>query len=447
MGFFDRFTSSKPTPVPASSAPAPAAAASPVAGGVMPRLAEARAKLEGKDLPAAMAIYEDVLASAGARPDVLVTISGDLGVHGHMAPLIELIAPRYDAEKHGPATGMNLLQAYLVARQPESAQHVLDLLFALNRPDLEERLLGFSNALAEVMAGQEHELAYETPAATKVSLSTISKPMWFYGLEEVAPALLPERGSPPRRVAFTQLSLPGLADFAERQTKPEDETGRFCRGVALWLSESFHCSEGYDPVAAVAVTDKGHYAILPFDWSAENLRELAEGNKSGFHYIVTGSLRVKNADYELGLRIWEVKKFRQLKAFAYRWTPATADETLRQMHEQLRAYMEWKAPTSGLPYVAPASPAAHVQALGSSLTLFLGEKNVLSAEQLPADATVLLAGARANPDDPRAQLALVNGVRRLQARGAAVAAEAVAHARDWLASPAAASAGVAGLTV
>ena len=59
-------------------------------------------KLEAKDLPGAMAIYEEVLASAGARADVLVTISGDLGVHGHMAPLIELIAPRYDAEKHGP---------------------------------------------------------------------------------------------------------------------------------------------------------------------------------------------------------------------------------------------------------------------------------------------------------------------------------------------------------
>jgi hypothetical protein len=88
MGFFDRFNSKKTTPTSTSSIPgASTADPSPAAnsgGGVIPRLAEARAKLEAKDLPGALAIYEDVLATAGERADVLVTISGDLGSNGHV---------------------------------------------------------------------------------------------------------------------------------------------------------------------------------------------------------------------------------------------------------------------------------------------------------------------------------------------------------------------------
>src|SRR5206468_1467365 len=98
MGFFDRFSSRKPEPVAAQPAPAEPVGETTVAasgaGAVKPRLAAAREKIESKDLAGAMSIYEDVLASAGDRPDVLVAISGDLGSHGHLAEIIELIAPR-----------------------------------------------------------------------------------------------------------------------------------------------------------------------------------------------------------------------------------------------------------------------------------------------------------------------------------------------------------------
>src|SRR5207302_1892104 len=51
MGFFS--SSDKPQPN------------QPASGGVTPRLAEAKAKLEARDVPAAVAIYQEVLASAG----------------------------------------------------------------------------------------------------------------------------------------------------------------------------------------------------------------------------------------------------------------------------------------------------------------------------------------------------------------------------------------------
>ena len=447
MGFFDRFNSKKLAPAPL---PAPPASIEPVklavAGGVMPQLVAARAKLDAKDLAGAVAIYESVLAEAGDRTDVLVTISGDLGVCGELRTIIELVAPRYDAQKHGPAAGLNLLQAYLALRDAEAAQHVLDVLFTIDRPELHDRLLGFSNAIAELI-NAEDEAVFVQPEAAQVSMVSISKPIWFYGLEEIAPQLLPTKAGRLRRVAFAQLAVPGMAEVMQASAQPEDEQGRLARAIPLWLAETFSFSGGYVAATAVALKGTLHYALLPVEWSVENVRQLSETSAGGLDYVVTGALRNRSGDYELSLRLWEVKKFRELKAFSARWTPASVDEALRQLQEQLRGYMEWSAlpDGQGLAYKPPAEPLACLHALGASLSLFLGEKEMLPAAHLPQESAAFLRAARAMPDDVRAQLALVTGLRRMKNLGLAAEPESLEHARAWLATDAARSAGVAAI--
>jgi hypothetical protein len=449
MGFFDRSSSDKPAPTSGQAS----------AGGALPRLAEAKAKLDAREVPAAVAIYTEVLASAGARPDVLVAISGELGVRGHVRELIELVSPHYDAGRHGPATGLNLLQAYLAVRNLEAAQHVLDILFALNRPDLEERLYGFSNVIAELMAG--HEAAAPTAAeiagneggaaaaAAKISLASISKPIWFYGLETAAPHLLAAPAGKLRQVAFGQCTLPGQTDALTRAKQPEDELGRFCRGLPLWFAETFAASAGYNTISIVGVSSHKHHMLFPAEWSAENIREVNESGGKGLDYVVTFSLRNKNDDFELVARIWEVKKFRELKQFTTRWTPASADTVLKQFHEQLRLYMEWSALPAGegLAYTAPAVPTAHIQSLGATLTQFFGEKGVLAPEQVAAGTELQLRDAQANPDDPRAQLTLISGLLRQKAAGVEPDPAALAHAHAWLATDKAQQADMAALLI
>lgn len=447
MGFFDRLANGKPlSNNPGGEKPA-------IAGGIMPLLAEARTKLDAKDLLGAVAIYEHVLAAASARPDVLVTISGDLGVHGHVKELIELVAPHYDAAKHGPATGLNLLQAFLVTRNIEPAQHLLDILFSLQRPELEERLFGFSNALADLMAGSvpvddvaaAAAASGEIPEMIKVSLASISKPIWFYGLEAITPPLLPRKEGKLRRVAFAQCALPGIKNAEELSAQPEDAMGRLTRGLPLWFAETFTFGAGYDPIAAIGASNQKKYAVFGAEWTAENIRQLIDSSKEVIDYVVTGALRNRNEDIELIMRIWEVKKFRELKQFSTRWTPATADEALRLFHEQLRLYMEWTPlpAGNGLAYAAPASPYAYVQALGASLTLFLGEKGVLAAEQMNPVAADFLPAAQ----DTGGHLTLLTALQRLQSRGVAVDETALTHIRTWLASDEAKTAGVAGISL
>jgi hypothetical protein len=413
MGLFDRFAGKTPDPKPAPEN-TPAEATPAAAGGVMPRLVTAREKIEAKDLPAALAIYEEVLAVAGDRADVLVTISADLGINGHVREIVELVAPRYDAERHGPATGLNVLQAYLALRNTDAAQHVLDILFGLNRPELEERLHGFSNAIAEMILADQADpvIPGGTAEPAKINLVTISRPIWSYGLEAVT-GLLPPKDGRARRVAFAQLALPGLPDHQAREKTPEEEMGRLSRALPLWFAELLYFCPHYNPLAAVGLWSQpgqpGHYALFPAEWTNDNLRQLVESTEGGLDYVFTGALRQHAGDYELLLRLWEVKKFRERKQFSLRWTPATADAELTKLHDYLRQFMEWQAypADAGLVYAPAARPSAWLEVLGSSLTLFLGDKNLLAPEQLTAARDSLEAVAQHAASNEAASLAWV----------------------------------------
>ncbi len=403
MGFFDRLSGKKPAPP--SGEPVESAATSverQAAANVVARIAAAREKLDAKDLSAALAIYEELLAAAGDRADVLVAISGDLGARGHVGSIIELVAPRYDAERHGPATGLNLLQAYLVTRNADAAQHVLDILFALNRPELEERLHGFSNAIAEIIHERHVPLdpgaVGQVAAIPKVGLITLSKPIWFYGLEPMAAQVLPPKEGRLRRIAFAQLAvLDGHENLAAALDQPDHELSRLARALPLWFAETFYFSSAYAPIAAVAIMNRPGQATLPMvfitEWTEENLQQLVATTDGGLDYIVTGALRASAGETELVLRVWEVKKFRERKTFAARWSAATADAELAKVHEQLRAFMEW-APGGGMSYAPPAQPRAWLDALATSLRVFQAEKNILPTEPAEISGPALARAAQ-----------------------------------------------------
>lgn len=432
MGFFDRFSARKPEPAPVTppTSPEPAAAA---VGGVKARLLAARERLEAKDLPGAMAVYEEVLATAGDRADVLVAISGDLGTHGYVEQIIELVAPRYAADRHGPATGLNLLQAYLAVRNPDAAQHVLDILFALNRPELEERLHGFSNAIAELLSSSAEPIG--SPAAggaepARIGLVTISKPVWFYGLEACAARLLPPKEGRLRRIAFAQLSLPGRPVDEKSLRAPEDELARLSRAIPLWFAETFYFSAPYAPAAAIGYRsgsggpEENHFFTFNTEWTLENLRQLTETAGEGFDYVVTGALRASAGDYEMVLRVWEMASSRERKSFTARWTPANADAALARIHGEVRAYMEWSPSSAAFAYVVPTQPRPWLETLGASIGLFLAEKGLMPAACLRPPAEDLAAAASRAAQGEAASLALLTLQARAVRLGLAAPVEA-----------------------
>ena len=309
---------------------------------------------------------------------MLVRISADLGSTGHVQAIPQLIAPLYDAERHGPATGINLLQAYLALRNPEAAQHVLDLLFALKKPELEDRLWGFSNAIGEMMESDRH--GDHSGASTSVNLVTISKPIWAYGIEDL-PDLLPEKSPKAKTVAFAQLTLPEHDKTESLSKVPEEALGRLTRGIPLWLADSLYFSPQYTTLAAIGMVGQAHYMLFPAAWTADNIRQLIDTSGSNIDYVVTGELREDDSDFQLSLRLWEIKGFRERKTFEVRWTPGSADKVLADLQQHIRLYFECQE-GPGLPFEPSPQPLAWIDTLAASLSTFLAGKSVLPREQL-----------------------------------------------------------------
>src|SRR5690606_24235125 len=168
-----------------------------------------------------------------------------------------------------------LLQAYIGLRNAEAAQHVLDVLFALKDPALEQRLWGFSNAIAELMESRRTTAGAAAGPAQHINLVSISKPIWSYGIEEL-PGLLPAKNGPLKRIAVAQLAQPGLKDAETLARKPEDDLGRLVRGLPLWLAETLYFSKQYASIAAVGVVEQNHYALFPGEWTTDNIRQLLD---------------------------------------------------------------------------------------------------------------------------------------------------------------------------
>jgi hypothetical protein len=248
---------------------------------------------------------------------------------------------------------------------------------------------------------------------------SISKPIWYYGLEAMEAQLLPPKGTRLRRIAFAHLALPGLKEAEVADRPPDDELARLSRAIPLWFAETFYFAPSYAPVAALGLITPpqgtpgpSRHALFGGEWTPENFRQLVETSGDGLDYIVSGALRAVAGDYEIVLRIWEVKTFRERKSFQARWTPATVDAALLQLHAQVRSYMEWSPASAAFAYTVPTEPRGWLDTLGASVGLFLVEKGLLPADQIRTPAADVREAAQRGAMNEAASLAFLT----LQAR-------------------------------
>jgi len=143
-----------------------------------PQLWIAREKLKQGDRPAALALYEEALASAADRGDVLMMITGDLGNAGALDDLIRLAAPHYTPEVHGPRAGMNIARAYTQLGRTDEARSLVRRLQAMNWPPFAEALAKLE---ADIVAAS---LPPITDAAPAVGIYAFERPLWTRGLFE-----------------------------------------------------------------------------------------------------------------------------------------------------------------------------------------------------------------------------------------------------------------------
>jgi tetratricopeptide (TPR) repeat protein len=96
--------------------------------------------LEEQDLKGALAQYRAVLKVAGNKGDALLMVSGGLTSKGHPKEALSMVLPLYKPVKHGPFTGINLINACIQLNDKETGLKLCDEMENLGRFDLKERL-------------------------------------------------------------------------------------------------------------------------------------------------------------------------------------------------------------------------------------------------------------------------------------------------------------------
>lgn len=195
----------------------------------------ARHELTQGQLDRALSLYQQALERA-PQPvpcDLLMQMSGDLGNAGHLLPLLDLTAPRFDVQHHGLQVGNNLIKAAIDTGQLDLARELLDQLQAQQRPDWRDNLGFWESEL------QQARLAVTDPvpqAKLKCAMLTLQGPLW---LPEDHPirSRFPGKSDDAPHIVLLGSSFESPHALREVKMGPSNNPGRYSRALPLLLGE------------------------------------------------------------------------------------------------------------------------------------------------------------------------------------------------------------------
>jgi hypothetical protein len=364
----------------------------------------------------ALAIHESLVAAQADSGELLTAISADLGRNGCLEEMLVLLTPVYDAGIHGPGAGLNLIQACLHRGDAEGAQMWIDVLAALNRPELAERLAGFAHAAAEKRKAATLEtpppVEAPHPADSSVNLASISKPLWGYSVPE-GESLLPAKQGRLRTIAVMTFAAAGADGVTPEREHP---VHLWARTFPFAIAEALAFAPTWQSKAMIGIVEGDKLFTPPRAFGLEQVRGLLRSGKDASDYAITGALIVSTDRIEVRAEIFDVQRDRSMKAFVETAPLQQASDAFTKIFESLRQYLEAATTLPGpIAYSAPAAMTERLVALDHALAFFLVDKAVVQAEFLgDAESRIaaLDAHAAASPGDPIAPL-LAQGARAI----------------------------------
>lgn len=249
----------------------------------------------------ALGLFRDALARSGYHTDALLAVSGELGNAGRIADIIDLIAPHYVAEQHGPHVGLNVAQACLHEGRLQEGEAVLSALYALDLPPFKQHL--------DAMAAQYQQAQRDSEPARPVDADALeiaqvpfALPIWMYGLRDPQWLFAPKPQAT-RRVSF--LMLGKVATGAQQaEAQREDDLGRLSRAIPLYLAESVYEWTAAQSEALVTVAVGGGPVLFGAQ-DAAGERETAAQLAERTDVLVQGTIAGSGDGWEITLALWE----------------------------------------------------------------------------------------------------------------------------------------------
>ncbi len=339
------------------------------------QLTLAREALKAGDLEKALGLHQESLAHCG-RPvplDMLMQMSGDLGLQGHLVELVQVTEPLFDPAIHGLPVGNNLFRAYLDLGQIDQARTLVDQLYAQQRPDWKESLGAWDTQIAQ--AGVELSPA-DPQKPIRIAILNIEGPVW---LNSSAPGaeLFEAKEDYSLRIAFLGSSgeTQDPAEQVERQLA--DAPGRLSRMIPLYLAEQIHLGTDERAQALmpwIAEKDASGFVFSGHPWETETAVQIATQGEVKNDYLVISHIIAKGAEWTVELRLLRTIDAAQLGALSATFSPDSPQDALPALSRQLFELLENQAEAE-----IKSFPAAYQVPSDSSFPYYL-----LRLEQLLA---------------------------------------------------------------
>ncbi|MGC2650052.1 MAG: hypothetical protein WA304_04525 [Candidatus Cybelea sp.] len=269
------------------------------------RLFLARDALEGGRLQDALAFYEEALRMAGdpVPADALMSITGDLGSHGHLQEALMIGSAHFSVEHHGLTVGNNLVKAHFDLNQLDAAQNIVDALYAQGRPDYKGTLDYWAAEITKARIARKNErLNLATPI--RVSMVSVSRPLWLpdtLPMNHLFPT--PARTGPVIAILGSTASFQGESPtiVLEASTVP----GMLSRALPLFLGQELFFRTSL-PVKALVpwVTGESQgYMFGERPWTDDYAAEVAARADVGAEWILIIHLNAKNDPWTVDFRL------------------------------------------------------------------------------------------------------------------------------------------------
>jgi tetratricopeptide (TPR) repeat protein len=321
----------------------------------------ARAALNEKDLDLAIRYYNQSLESAEtpSPTDLLMQMSGDLGNKGHLMPILDLVAPRFDPKHHGLQVGNNLIKAYVDTGNLDAASAILRELEKLQRPDWRQTLGYWETEIAKI----RNEVAPATPLEKmKIALRALNGPL-AHKPDAPSAALFPQKPADAPRLAFLGSSATTTHKTDAQSFKPglSDNPGRFSRALPLFFSEYFHLftnATTTDLVPWIESPQTG-FVLCGAPWEDDAAAQHARNasDETPIDWVVVSHLTVRGENWKVGTRVIRTIDAKCLGSFEYDIAEWQLHPARDQMLKDLRSILD---PEAGIQRIDHKSPAAEV---------------------------------------------------------------------------------------
>jgi hypothetical protein len=220
-------------------------------------------------------------------------------------------------------------------------------------------------------------------SSSDVTLVSLNKPIWTYGLRNPG-WLLPERDKRAPSVAFVALSCPQ----SKAGPVPEDDRGRFCRAVALFMTESAYFLTGQNPVAIIPAVKGSGPAMRDAPFTDDEIWGLGQ---AGMRYVVTGMLEEDGLEGEISFTLYDAKAKTKMERFAQKGQRYEFGRMVLELQDKVCSAIGGTGKSCS-PWYATPSPElidGYLGALARALTLYLSQKGVVPKDNIAGEPNLL----------------------------------------------------------